>query len=93
MEFHGEDITPGDRVYDIVDGFATVSRIDAASKGVFVNFDSNSSRTVKYDGEGRRGGRAMSTLFWHNPVFCVPPKNGARWSHKRKTLVAVFDNI
>lgn len=84
---HNHPISVGDKVYDLVHGFGSVtsasSTLMADFGGMQYAFDAN--------GFSRRTGR--QTLFFHNPVAVIPPKDKVKWDKLSSVLVAVQNAV
>lgn len=80
---NNENVSIGDRVYDLTQGNGTV--IDTTFNEIAVRFD-NGVR-IAFDSTGHYGG--VRRLYWHNPIVVEPPKNNSLWV----TLVACIKPI
>lgn len=60
---HGEPVYPGDRVYDIIDGWGKVESV--THDCLWVNIGSRTKR--RYTRDGFTGQRCTPTLEWHKP--------------------------
>lgn len=86
MQLHGEEISVGDSVYDLLDGWMDVVDTDATTFTVRIR---NAYRM--YNTDGRAEGRDKPTVFWHNPIVITPNKRAVSWSMQRSNLRRVFD--
>lgn len=83
LELDGAVINIGDRVYDIANGYGSVSDIN--DRFFTVQFLNRRRLTFKDNGmlnEVRR-------VFWHNPLVIAPPKSEARWNNFKSLIVSI----
>lgn len=90
MKLDGEDILPGDAVFDIVYGPGYVHRIDNNTQAFFVRFG-NRSAGYRPDGVSERAQRR--TLYWQDPVVFVPAKSQAKWALLLRMTRALWRTI
>lgn len=80
---NNENVSTGDRVYDIAQGYGTV--VSTMFNAIQVHFDTNVR--ITFDSDGHYGG--VRRLYWHNPVVIEPPKHKTVWD----TLSGVMGGI
>lgn len=90
MKLDGEDLLPGDAVFDIVYGPGFVHRIDTHAQAFFVRFG-NRSAGYRPDGVSDRAQRR--TLYWQDPVVFVPAKSSAKWQLLLRMVRALWRTI
>lgn len=90
MKMDGDDIQPGDAVFDIVYGPGFIHRIDTHAQAFFVRFG-NRSAGYRPDGVSDRAQRR--TLYWQDPVVFVPSKSQAKWQLLLRMVRALWRTI
>lgn len=78
-----ENVSVGDRVYDIARGEGSV--VDIAFDDIVVRF--NNGTRITFDKHGNYGG--VRRLYWHNPVIIEPTKENAKWRTLTECIKAV----
>lgn len=82
-----ENVTTGDRIYDIVQGYGQV--VDTAFGDIVVRFDSGIR--ITFDSTGSYGG--VRRIYWHNPVVVEPTKDNKKWSTLRTCLLSIHSYL
>ena len=89
MKLHGEEIKPGDRVWDIIEGWGIVERIDSNNFPIVVSGHS-------YNSKGKDNTLDINpTIFWDEVHITPPPKPKPEidWSKvPENILVRVWDD-
>lgn len=80
-------LTIDDRVYEIINGYGTVT--DISSKTIVVKFPNG--RRMSFSNKGEYKG--IRRLYWHNPIFISPPKDINAWSSVKSLLSSVLDVV
>ena len=90
MKLHGEEIKAGDKVWDIIEGWVIVERIDSNNFPIVVSGHS-------YNSKGKDNTLDINpTIFWDEVHITPPPKPKPKpeidWSKvPENTLVRVWD--
>jgi hypothetical protein len=88
MKLHGEEIKVGDKVWHILYGWKTVSRIDSGEYPIIINEYSYNESGVEYSSD------INPSIFWDEVHINPPPKPEPEidWSKVPEgTLVRVWD--
>lgn len=84
MKLHGEQAQVNDSVYDILEGNGKVMVVSVSE--ITVRF--SNMRSYQYNSIGQRVGNVPNRfgplLYWHNPVFMIPPKKESNWAALRE---------
>lgn len=75
----------GDHVFDVVYGAGVVEKVIGSEKRFLVSFG---NRTVAYRSDGT-GIFTNRTLYWHNPVPGIPPKDAKAFDFYRELCVCL----
>lgn len=78
----------GDTVHDVVMGVGIVSNIGSDFAEVRFN-----NRTLTYRDGCTSNLYGRKTLYWHNPVITIPPRNAGRWSFMRAICLSVANTV
>lgn len=93
MKLQDQDIFVGDKVYDLIEGFGTVTHV--LDIEVVVRFSSTSS--YSYNEAGKRTGNTPNRfpvfLFWNNPVFMLPLKDDDKWDMAKDLLRNMYETL
>jgi len=95
MRLHNDDVTVGDAVYDLIRGIGEVSRIDNTKSIIYITYNQSGDAEFAYNADGISETMAAQkpTLFWHNPVMFVPPKDMDGWQKLTETIVFINDTF
>lgn len=88
MIFDGENISPGDKVFDVLYGDGVVQELLAADR-FLVRF--GGGRTGAYAASGIGVRFTRKTLFWNDPIIVLPYKNNYQWLNMRPVLLTVIE--
>lgn len=82
----GHPVRVGDNVFVLGVGNGAVTKV--ATDGFYVKTSRGEShyRSGGFVGNQRR-------VFWHNPVFMLPPKNKKLWKAATELSLVVYDNL
>lgn len=84
---NNEEVSIGDRLYDTTNGVGTVSAL--TDKSIEVLFADG--RRITFNEHGQLNG--ILRLFWHYPIFLVPPKDLRQWEKTMNAMVAIHQII
>lgn len=82
----GYPVRVKDKVFVLSAGNGIVTKV--ATDGFYVKTSRGEShyRTGGFLGNQRR-------VFWHNPVFMIPPKNKKLWKAAMELALVVYENL
>lgn len=80
MNLDNEPLVVGDTPWDLLLGRGTV--LTTVNGRADVRF--SDGRTVEYTGNGMNISLNSRTLYWHNPISIIPPKNDNRFRFQRE---------
>lgn len=87
MKMDGDDIVPGDAVFDIVYGPGIVHRIDPVQGVFYVRYG---QYAAGYLPSGVNDRSRRRTLYWHDPVVFLPAKNAQVWALMLRSFRALW---
>jgi hypothetical protein len=87
MKMDGDDIVPGDAVFDIVYGPGIVQRIDPVQGVFYVRYG---QYAAGYLPSGVNDRSRRRTLYWHDPVVFLPAKDVRVWSLMLRSFRALW---
>ncbi len=87
MKLHNSTANIGDSVYDLVNTFGSITRVGESS--ITVQFTNGTQ--LAYDANGVQVGKGRATLYWHDPMLMIPPKDMSLWAKQKRALTAVLN--
>lgn len=90
MNFHGEPIYTGDRVFDISvnRGYGKVIKVEETYFQVkFEKF------SVNFSGAGVQQGKDTCTLYWDKPLIIKPVKNDIKTAQRTALVYEFIDTV
>ncbi len=87
MKMDGDDIVPGDAVFDIVYGPGVVHRIDTVQGVFYVRYG---QYAAGYLPSGVNDRSRRRTLYWHDPVVFLPAKDARVWALMLRSFRALW---
>lgn len=78
-------VLQGDQVHDLIYGAGVVEKIIGSEKRFLVSFG---NRVVSYRSDGT-GAFANRTLYWHNPIPGIPPKDARAFGFYRELCLCL----
>lgn len=87
MRMDGDDIVPGDAVFDIVYGPGIVHRVDAVQGVFYVRYG---QYAAGYLPSGVNDRSRRRTLYWHDPVVFLPAKDARVWALMLRSFRALW---
>lgn len=82
-KINNESVNIGDKVYDITQGWGTVTAITLGD--IIVKF--KNGLRITYDTEGNYGG--IRRLFWDNPIVVEPTKDQQLWNTLKSCVLTI----
>lgn len=87
MKLHNYTANIGDSVYDLVNTFGSITRVGDSS--ITVQFTNGTQ--LAYTATGAQVGKGRATLYWHDPLLMIPPKDMSLWAKQKRALTAVLN--
>ena len=92
--FDGDDILPGDRLYDLIDGIMTVRQVYKDAIVCTYNTRNGRKATRTYNYRGVPSNRSVKTLYWQDiRNIVIPRKSAAAWASQKALIKASTDAI
>lgn len=82
-----ENVSVGDKLYDIVYGYGEVTSLQYGDITVLFN----KKQRIVFDHSGSLGG--VRRLYWHNPVVVEPPKNSSLWGVLVACIKPIYEHL
>lgn len=92
MNLHEQSVVVGDKVYDLLEQWGTVTRVDDFSNLITVKF--NGRQFYSYNEAGVRKGNTPSRfpamLYWQDPIVMIPVKGDAKWEAMKGLFLEAY---
>lgn len=87
--FDGDPIRPGDRLWKV--GFGPATVIEIRHDTVLVQLQ---GRTKKFNlKSGIQSGETHKTYFWFDPIVAIPRKEASVWNQQKGALLAYVNSV
>lgn len=93
MILDGDEIVPGDKLYDLLHGFVSVKQVYADSILVKRRTAAGREQLVNYNPAGVASNAARRTLYWADPIVVTPRKDARIWQAQKNMLLNVTAQI
>lgn len=93
MRLQGQEVEVEDKVYDLLEGWGSVSSVDLSK--ITVKFAGNVY--YSYNSAGKRIGntpaRFPKFLFWQDPIVMLPLKDDTKWQTMKEIFFNAHESI